>query len=139
MIALVAAAAIRVGVAGVEARRRIARALTVQGHRAGAGRAVRLRNRLALRDVGRATEREAVTADPARRLAHVVDFGDAAAALAVRVRGAGFAVATLILFACASWLIDARFPWMSSSVIGPVLPAMSLVPARITTPWASAR
>ena len=33
----------------------------------------------------------------------------------------------------ASSTIDAKFPSMSSSEIGPVLPAMSLVPARITT------
>ena len=47
--------------------------------------------------------------------------------------GMMLASTTLMLLACASSLIDARFAWMSSSLIGPVLPAMSFVPARITT------
>ncbi len=40
---------------------------------------------------------------------------------------------TLILLALASSAIDIRLFWISSLVIGPVLPAMSLVPARMTT------
>jgi len=40
---------------------------------------------------------------------------------------------TLMPCARANSAIDARLPSISSSVIGPVLPAMSLVPARITT------
>src|SRR4029079_3182095 len=40
---------------------------------------------------------------------------------------------TLMLWACARSLMLARFAWISSLVIGPVLPAISLVPARMTT------
>ena len=40
---------------------------------------------------------------------------------------------TLILLAWASSAIDMMLLWISSLVIGPVLPAMSLVPARMTT------
>ena len=40
---------------------------------------------------------------------------------------------TLMLFAFASSAIDARLFWISSLVIGPVLPAISFVPARMTT------
>jgi hypothetical protein len=40
---------------------------------------------------------------------------------------------TLMPLAAASSAIDARLPSICSSVIGPVLPAMSLVPPRITT------
>ncbi len=40
---------------------------------------------------------------------------------------------TRMPLAFASSAIDARLPWICSSVIGPVLPAMSFVPARMTT------
>ena len=40
---------------------------------------------------------------------------------------------TLILLALASSAIEIMLFWISSLVIGPVLPAMSLVPARMTT------
>ena len=46
---------------------------------------------------------------------------------------------TLMPLAEASSAIEARLPSICSSVIGPVLPAMSLVPARITTTFGRER
>src|SRR5688572_16494821 len=68
-----------------------------------------------------------------RSTGRLVVCGGAFGAAWYALTGVMLASTTLTLLAFASSAIDIRLFWISSLLIGPVLPAMSFVPARMTT------
>ena len=67
------------------------------------------------------------------QMSRMMEGGGKSATETVTLTGSNEASTTRMPCAVASSAIDFRLSWIASGVVGPVLPAMSFVPASITT------